>query len=158
MTRFRIRAARRLDIDAILSIETASFATDRLSRRSLTRLLAAPSAWVRVATADGTIAGYALVLFRRRASVARLYSIAVASTFRGKGLAGRLLAEAEGAARRRGCSALRLEVRADNPAALHLYGGRGYTEIGRIAGYYADGMDAFRLEKSLRTATGQRRP
>src|SRR5438128_5730389 len=45
----RVRKAERADLDALMALEHRVFASDRLSRRSLRRLLASPSADVLVA-------------------------------------------------------------------------------------------------------------
>src|SRR6185312_11811488 len=92
---------------------------------------------------------YHLLLFRNDVAVARLYSIAVAPDFRGRGVAVLLMRDAEEIARGRGSRRLRLEARADNAAAIRLYERLGYGVIGRIAGYYADGTDALRYEREL---------
>jgi ribosomal protein S18 acetylase RimI-like enzyme len=145
----RVRTAARADLGALLDLEQRVFATDRLSRASLARLLRAPSAVVLVAEADGRLAGTAIVLFRAGAGVARLYSIAVAPAMSGRGVAPMLLAAAEEAARDRGCRAVRLEVHHANHAAIARYRKSGYREIGRRRAYYEDGGDALRFEKRL---------
>jgi ribosomal protein S18 acetylase RimI-like enzyme len=172
--RFALRNGQPSDIDRLLALEETAFAGDRLSRRSFRNLLRAGSAALVVAEAqprawrDGegasqldfgfqriepseerTILGYALVLFRERAKSARLYSIAVADGAKGKGVARALLSAAEDAARARGASTLRLEVRADNQPALKLYERQGYRPFDRLEGYYEDGEAAVRLERSL---------
>jgi ribosomal protein S18 acetylase RimI-like enzyme len=147
-----LRDGKASDLADIRAIEEGSFSGDRLSPRSIRRLLAAPSASLRVAALDGHVAGYHLVLTRKGSSVARLYSIAVAATARGRGLGERLLADAERMARRRGAVALRLEVRTDNAGAIRLYTRRGYRRIGTYPAYYADGADALRFEKPLGNA------
>ena len=152
-----IRNAEDADLDGLGALEARSFASDRLARRSLWRLLCRPSASLRVAAAKagGTVHGYSLVLFRKGSSVARLYSIAVDDERRGEGLGRRLLADAEGVAARRQQRVLRLEVREDNLPAIRLYERRGYRLIGRYARYYADKADALRYEKPLgETAAG----
>jgi ribosomal protein S18 acetylase RimI-like enzyme len=60
-----------------------------------------------------------------------------------------LLNDAEEVARRAGCRRLRLEVRADNDSAIHLYESRGYRQIALLPGYYEDGMSALRYERIL---------
>ncbi len=145
-----IRPANADDLDALVALEERVFATDRLSRRSLRRFIANPRDSVLVATDEaGAVAGYALVLFRESTALARLYSIAVASDRVGQGFGRALLAAAERAAVSHGCVFLRLEVRADNAAAVGLYEKRGYRRFGRYAGYYQDKMDALRYEKRL---------
>lgn len=42
-----------------------------------------------------------------------------------------------------------LEVRADNPAAIALYAGAGFVEVGRRKRYYADGESAVVMRATL---------
>lgn len=137
------------DLDALLALEHASFATDRLSRRSLRNLLQSPHAAIIVAADADVLVGYALLLFRANTSSARLYSLAVAVDASRIGLGSILLAEAEEEAIRRDKISLRLEVRTTNFAAIELYRRRGYREFGIRRSYYADGADALRFQKSL---------
>jgi ribosomal protein S18 acetylase RimI-like enzyme len=137
------------DVDALTALEQRVFATDRLSRRSLRRFLTSPSAEVIVAEQGHQLAGTAIVLFRPRSAVARLYSIAVAPPMGGRGVAPLLLEAAEGAALARGCRAIRLEVHQTNHAAISRYRKSGYREFGRVSRYYEDGGDALRFEKRL---------
>ncbi|MCB1499030.1 MAG: GNAT family N-acetyltransferase [Bauldia sp.] len=144
-----VRAATLPDLDRLLELEVSAFGSDRLSRRSFARLLGAASAASRVIAEGRAVLGYALLLFRSGSRVARLYSLAVDAGHRGRGLAAVLLADAERLARRRGCDRVRLEVRADNPAAIRLYERSGYAFRGLTEGYYADGAAARRYEKRL---------
>jgi hypothetical protein len=66
----RVRKAARGDLDALVELEERVFATDRLSRRSLRRFLASPSAELVVAQLAERLAGTAIVLFRPRSAVA----------------------------------------------------------------------------------------
>lgn len=138
------------DLPALAEIEAHAFLTDRLSPRSLRDYLKSASAALIVAeeTTAG-IVGYALVRFRRGTSVARLYSIAVSDKARGRGIGEQLIAAAEEEARQSGELFMRLEVRADNAAAMALYRRLGYREFGRHLGYYEDNADAIRLEKRI---------
>jgi len=145
----RVRVAKTRDLDALIVLEHRVFATDRLSRRSLRHFLKASTAALIVAEGDGDLAGTAIVLFRRRSVVARLYSIAVAPAMSGRGVAPTLLAAAEQIARRRGCRTIRLEVHVRNHAAIARYRKQGYREFGRHRRYYDDGGDALRFEKPL---------
>ncbi len=145
----RIRSARDIDLDKIEQIEQSCFEGDRLSRRSLRYLLQHGHCSFFVAETDHAVTGYAITLYRRGSRSARLYSIAVASAYRGQGIAGSLLDTAEFAAQSRGYSAMRLEVRRDNLQALGLYRGRGYRRLGIKQCYYEDGESAECLERSL---------
>lgn len=144
-----IRRATIGDLDALVELENASFAVERMSARQLRRHLESLSAEIFVATRDRQVVGAAVLFFRRTTHVARLYSIAVAASERGSGLGASLLAAAEQAARRRGSRTLRLEVRSDNLRAQRLYERHGYRRFGLHRGYYEDGHDAQRYEKAL---------
>lgn len=150
-----IRPARASDIDALLSIENSVFGSDRISRRSFHRHVCNPGAGLLVACGNDAILGYALILFRTRSRVARLYSLAVNPAHGKAGVGRRLLAAAEEAAFSRGCPILRLEVREDNARAIELYERAGYRRIGRIEDYYEDGAAALRFEKHLGETKGQ---
>jgi ribosomal protein S18 acetylase RimI-like enzyme len=144
-----VRNAERGDIDALIELEHRVFATDRLSRRSLRRFLGSKTAQVLVAQAGDHLAGTAIVLFRPRSVIARLYSIAVAPHMSGRGVGPMLLAAAEVAALAHDCTAIRLEVHHTNHAAISRYRKSGYREFGRHRAYYEDGGDALRFEKRL---------
>jgi ribosomal protein S18 acetylase RimI-like enzyme len=144
-----VRVAQRGDLDGLVELENLVFATDRLSRRSLRRFLASRSAAVIVAEENSGLAGTAIVLFRPRSQRARLYSIAVAPHMAGRGVAALLLAVADAAALARHCTAIRLEVHAENSAAIARYRKSGYVQFDHQAAYYEDGGDALRFEKQL---------
>ena len=155
----RIRKAELADLAVLDALEQRVFATDHLSRRSLRHFLRAPTAHVIVAEQAGELAGTAIVLFRPRSAVARLYSIAVAPHLGGRGVGTRLLESAEEAALARGCGAMRLEVHQSNAAAIARYRKSGYREFDRHKRYYEDGGDALRFEKPLfPAATGGKAP
>jgi ribosomal protein S18 acetylase RimI-like enzyme len=144
-----VRRAQRGDLDALMALERSVFDTDRLSRPSMRRLIATPSAAAIVAEDAGVLVGAALVLFRARSAVARLYSIAVARQCSGQGIGTQLLQAVEAAACERGCTSVRLEVHEANAAAIARYRKSGYREFGRLSAYYEDGGDALRFEKRL---------
>ncbi|MGH8145383.1 MAG: GNAT family N-acetyltransferase [Rhodanobacteraceae bacterium] len=144
-----IRAATLADLDALVALENATFASDRISRAQWRRHVASTTAAVLVSGAPGRVHAAAMVFYRKHAHVARLYSLAVGAGCRGTGLGAALLAGAEADARRHGCRALGLEVRIDNQAAIALYERRGYQRMARLAGYYEDGADGWRYRKML---------
>jgi ribosomal-protein-alanine acetyltransferase len=144
-----IRPAHTGHLSALVGIENRSFTGDRLSRERFRYLLTRARAATLVAEVEGAVAGYATVLFRRGASLARLYSIAVDPTARGQGLGRALLEAAEDAVWARDCPYLRLEVRVDDESALTLYRSAGYHRVELVPGYYEDGTDALRMEKTV---------
>ncbi|AFC84813.1 acetyltransferase [Frateuria aurantia DSM 6220] len=146
----RVRRASESDLDALMAIEEASFASDRMRRRQYQRHLQSDTARVLVASAgQGQVLGSAVLFLRRGSELARLYSLATLPAARGQGVAGHLLQAAEHAGVLAGARRLRLEVRSDNPVAIHLYQQHGYRRIGHCPAYYADGCDAWRYESSL---------
>lgn len=146
---YSIRAARPSDLEALVALEEGVFAYDRVSRRQYRRHLTSASVLLRVAVEHGHLVGCGMVFLRTGTRVARLYSLAAAPVARGRGVAARLLATLERAARGRGCTRMRLEVRTDNAAAIALYERQGYRCFAVRLAYYDDGTDAFRYEKAL---------
>lgn len=146
----RVRRGAASDLDDLIDLEQRSFSSDRLSRAQYRRHLDSDSALVLVASANHhRCLGSAVLFFRKRSAVARLYSLATAVAARGQGVGAALLVAAADAARRRGARALKLEVRTDNAAAIRLYERHGFRRSGRYAGYYEDGADAWRYEQTL---------
>lgn len=146
-----VRVATAGDAADLERIEAVSFDGDRLSRRSINRHLQSPTCGVIVAQLSGRTVGYAMLFYRSTSRIARLYSIATLPEARGAGVANALMAACEKAARKRGATAIRLEVRADNAGAIRLYRKLGYVAFGRRESYYEDGQAALRFEKPLST-------
>ncbi len=147
----RVRSAELSDLDDLVALEEQSFTSDRLSRTQFRRHLDSESAKVLVAsTGPHRFLGTAVMFFRKRSGVARLYSIAIHRAARGQGVGSALLYAVEQLALRRRCRALRLEVRADNAGAIRLYERLGYRRLAALAKYYEDGADGWRYEKVLR--------
>lgn len=145
-----IRKAQLNDIGAILTIENASFETDRLSERNLRHLIQKAHGTTLVAVDEhDAVQGYVTVLFNRGTSLARLYSIAVSPSALGRGLGRALLEAAEDEAAEDGNAFMRLEVRVDNLGARRFYERCGYEPFAISTEYYEDGVDALRMEKAL---------
>lgn len=84
---------------------------------------------------------------------ADVMTIAVAPQHQGNGLGSVLLTRLHQEANARGAGAMLLEVRADNRAALVLYGRHGYERIATRANYYdvstGGGVDALVMRRAL---------
>ena len=145
----QIRRAVASDLDALEQLEDSTFTVDALSRRSLRYYIGTRTASFLVLDREGEVLGDAIVAFRRGSSVARLYSLAVAPGFGGHGFGRQLLVASETAARERGSTVLRLEVRRDNAAAKRLYERAGYRLFGSYEDYYEDGARADRYQRRL---------
>ncbi|MFZ3071006.1 MAG: GNAT family N-acetyltransferase [Anaerolineaceae bacterium] len=83
---------------------------------------------------------------RRREGVGWIITIAVAPTWRGKGLGTRLLAAGEKAL---GLPRVRLTVRASNQPAIQMYLKAGYRQVKISPKYYAGGEDGLVFEKVM---------
>ncbi len=156
MKTLNTRPATSADINSLLAIEKACFTSDRLSRRSFSRLIRHGHASLLIAFSEDELAGYTLVLYRKGTHLARLYSLAVLPHFRGRGIAQKLLSDAELAAREQHCIFMRLEVNVGNRGAIALYESGDYHPIGIIEAYYEDGGNALKMEKPIRRQTPTR--
>lgn len=144
-----LRSATLADLPALLRIENAAFAGDRITRRQFRYLLTKANAATLVEESDGAIRGYAMLLFHTGTSLARFYSYAVDPAQRGQGIGTQLIKAAERAALDAECVTLRLEVRRDNAASLGLFSKLGYRYLDAVPDYYEDHMEALRFEKHL---------
>ncbi len=144
-----IRQATVGDLEALLELERRSFSGDRISRRSFRHLLTRAHATTLLWDDGGRLGGYAITLFSRATALARLYSIAVDSCQRGKGVGRALLQAAEADALERGCVSMRSEIRRDNSASIALFERAGYRQFDEVEDYYEDHMPALRYEKRL---------
>lgn len=137
------------DVPGLLAIENEAFPGDRLDRRAFRHAVQSPTILaLTAADGQGRPLGYVLVQIRRGSGIGWLTSVAVARSALGGGLGRLLLGAAEKAAKEAGRDRVRLEVRADNPAAIQLYERTGYRPLGRMGDYYDDGEAALRFEKS----------
>jgi ribosomal protein S18 acetylase RimI-like enzyme len=145
---FTIRRAAAKDLSALLALEQL-FPGDRLNRQNFRYLLTRAHADIWVAADVTALLGVAVVLYRRNAESARLYSLVVAENARRQGVARNLVQVAERGAAARALQYMHLEVRCDNAHAIRLYQKLGYRLLGRLSHFYEDGEDALRLERML---------
>ncbi|MGP3535715.1 ribosomal protein S18-alanine N-acetyltransferase [Microbacterium sp. RD1] len=146
----RIRPATPDDLDAIMTIERASFPTDAWSDAMMREELASPHGWYVVAEEAARLAGYAGLRAPRGGRDADVQTITIAESFRGRGRGRMLLTALLAEAARRGIRDVFLEVRADNPVAQALYASEGFAEVGRRPRYYQpDDVDAIVMKLDL---------
>lgn len=120
------------------------------SATELATLLSGPGSLALSAWIEGHLAGF--VLCRAVADEAEVLTLASAPAARRRGVAKALLAAAQQVAASRGVEALFLEVAADNQAALALYRGLGFRQVGARAGYYrprSGPVDALIMRRDL---------
>lgn len=145
----RVRRAVPADLDDLIELENATFSSDRLSARQWKHHLGSARAGVLVVERDGRLRAAAVLFFRKGSPLARLYSLAVATELRGRGIGEILLDACEGEVVGRGRTRLHLEVRSDNRPAQRLYERRGYRMFASRPGYYEDGAAALCYQKAL---------
>jgi ribosomal-protein-alanine N-acetyltransferase len=110
------------------------------SEDELERLLIDRQVVAHRAMNDRELAGF--ILSRMAAGEAEILSVAVATRWRGRGVARRLLDLHLRRLAGLGVSAVFLEVEEGNEPALRLYHRAGFREVGRRPGYYAEGAGA----------------
>jgi [ribosomal protein S18]-alanine N-acetyltransferase len=168
----RLRPMLPADLEAVLALEHELFPedawspemfADEVSQPAEARLYMVAERGPVGHQADGEpagLAGYAGMMFvpgpsgrSIRGGAADVLTIAVAADCWGRGIGSALLEALVGAARRRRCTEVFLEVREDNPRARGLYLRRGFAEIGVRRGYYQPAnVDAIVMRKDLEQA------
>ena len=82
-------------------------------------------------------------------STGHIVTVDVHPGFRRRGIGESLMNALENEFRRHGCARARLEVAIDNLGAQAFYQRREYKIVRTLRHYYADGSDAFRMERAL---------
>jgi [ribosomal protein S18]-alanine N-acetyltransferase len=150
-----LRRATLDDLDAIMELETGTFASDAWSRAAMRAELGSRHGYYLVAELepqhpDAAIAGYAGLLAPHGSGQADIQTIAVAPDARRHGLGRALMVALLDEARRRDASEVFLEVRADNPNAEALYVSLGFEQIAVRPKYYQpDEVDAHIMKAVL---------
>ncbi|PWB71238.1 GNAT family N-acetyltransferase [candidate division GN15 bacterium] len=145
----RIRRASHRDHHILHQLEVTHFGDDQFSRSQLRHLITRANATTYVLEMDGKIVGSAIMVWRKNSRIGRLYSILISNEVQGRGLGKLLLTKCEADAKKRGCTRVSLEVRADNRPAIALYLKYGYEIIDSLPGYYADGSNGLKMLKKL---------
>ena len=155
MKAFEIRPARQTDIDAIMAIEVAAFASTAWPIESMQSELApSKSRHYLVAEIANQIVAYAGCSAIPK-SHADVMTIAVDDTHRGLGIGEQLMNSLITIAREKSCTEMFLEVRADNQVAQSLYKKLGFVQIDlRRAYYQPEGIDAVIMKLKLSNLPG----
>jgi ribosomal-protein-alanine N-acetyltransferase len=143
--------ARPGDAGAIAALHAASFRRG-WSEQEVEQLLLDRQVVAHRAQSGGMLAGF--ILSRMAAGEAEILSVAVASRWRGRGVARRLvdlhLRRLAGLA----VGTVFLEVEEENEPALRLYAGAGFHRVARRLGYYPRGEGAAAAALVLRRDLG----
>lgn len=146
-----LRPAGPADLDAIMAIETPTFATDAWNRDTMAAELGGAFTSYLVDDRDGDVVAYAGLRLVAGARDSDIQTIAVRADHRREGIARALLDTLIAQAIAGGADTLFLDVRVDNEGARTLYESLGFEKIGVRAGYYPGGIDADVMRLDLRT-------
>lgn len=124
-----------LYIEQLLVIERSSFSAPWTLDDYLTEI-ARPISHIVAVTDGDTLLGYAG--FWQVMEVAEVNNVAVAEEYRGQGIGKMLMAGLLDLAALLGCEKVNLEVRAGNAAAIALYDGLGFANVGLRPNYYTN--------------------
>ena len=148
----RLRDAVEADLNSLFELDQICFPAGIAYSLGEFRSLLRSSRTIGVVAEDEEVlAGFAMAQsgWFRRAHGSHVITIDVAPAFRRRGIGRLLMDHIEARVTDGGASWLRLEVAADNSAALSFYTGLGFEPIGRIRGYYHGNLDAIVMEKAL---------
>jgi [ribosomal protein S18]-alanine N-acetyltransferase len=154
-----IREMATQDLDRVLMLLGESVEAPRWTRRHCEQiLLAAPSEPLAlcglVALSGGRVVGFAAASRLRQEAAAEVEALVVEREHRRQGIGAALIDACMAWAANAGASAIRLEVRASNAAAISLYHRLGFSTTGSRRAYYAAPVeDAMLLEAPLVSQT-----
>ena len=127
-------------LPAVLELERLLFPADPWSSEQFWQELAQPTRYYIGAFHGDRLVGYAGAFIN--APDGDVQTVGVAPDAQGRGIGRTLVVDLLECMGHRGVRHAMLEVRADNDAAISLYGRLGFTPISRRPRYYPDGGDA----------------
>lgn len=136
---YKIRYMKKEDIDAVLVVETKSFATPWSRSAFVNELINNNFAHYLVIENEGEIIGYCGLWVI--VDEAHITNIAIDPLFRGLKLGDQLLLHAIELARTMGALKMTLEVRVSNHIAQRLYSKHGFEPGGIRKNYYTDNQE-----------------
>jgi ribosomal protein S18 acetylase RimI-like enzyme len=152
-----LRAVREEDFETLYAIDQVCYSTAIAYTRAELRwylglrgaecTVAEMQARTRNAQPRARIAGFIISVSRR--THGHIVTIDVLEMHRRAGVGSALLQHAEELMERRGVTDVWLETATNNEPAIAFWKKHGYRTHGRLPHYYADGVDAFAMSKSL---------
>ena len=139
--------SRLCDIDRLCYSEAIAYTVEEMALG-----LVQPGAFALVAEAGKQVIAFVLAYQKKRSlgnSAGHIVTIDVLEEFRARGIGNRLMESAEQRLRQNGARRIILEVGTENKSALRFYKRRGYAIKRLLRSYYADGSDAYLMEKAL---------
>lgn len=146
----KIEDASLTHLDRLFEIEQQCFTKEAFSRQQISYLITDYNTINLVAKINNEIVGFTILQLESEdySTFGHIITLNVASNFRRKGVAQKLLQEMESILKSRGITECRLEVRQDNAVAIKLYENLGYKEISVLDRYYGKAHGLY-LKKTL---------
>lgn len=141
----KVQRMRWWDLPVVDSLERECFPHDAWTVEQFWSELAQPTRCYYVAVQNESIVGYAGAFVL--APDSDIQTLAVDPRHRGQGIADALVSELLACAIQTGATAMILEVRADNRAAIEVYQRHGFAPISKRSRYYPDGADALIMQR-----------
>jgi ribosomal-protein-alanine acetyltransferase len=137
-------------LDVLFEIEKQCFTEEAFTKQQISYLLTDYNTISLVAKFGSEVVGFIILQLESEDDVAfgHIITLNVATKYRRKGIAQKLLHETESILRTRGITESRLEVKQENSAAIKLYQRLGYREIGKLDHYYGKKHGLY-LKKNL---------
>ena len=155
MEELKIREARNIDVDELVSLENECFDTyyreHKFSEVEFAEYLHKKKGIIFVATLNATIIGYVAGTVRTSLSCssAHLDSIAVLRKARRTGVGGRLLHRFIDEAGRQDCKRILLEVAFVNEEGMAFFSNHSFRRVRSLPGYYGEGLSGVRMELDI---------
>ncbi|MDH4200003.1 MAG: GNAT family N-acetyltransferase [Spirochaetia bacterium] len=146
---FTIRKVKPSDLKNIVEIENKSFNAYPLKYKNFWYLMKHANCDFIVVEVGSRIVGYAITLYKKNISTARIYSIAVDPDFRNRSFGDTLLVKLQDLAVYRKCNGIRLEVDSVNLSAIRFYEKNGFQRNGEMLHYYGHNKHALRFFRKL---------
>ena len=155
-----IRAAAESDLDEAARLEQSCFDTFRLSRKQLRTFIRSERAIFFAAELNGSVVGTGVLLLRRQKTAlnGRLYSIAVRSDQRGRGIGHQLLTALLGRCVSLGVRKVHLQVESTNASAIALYRKLDFAIVDTLSNYYGTSRDGIHMACDLKRSAATDRP
>jgi len=134
------------DLKVIVDIEKQSFPNDPWPAATFDWMVSHQDYTTTVAEQNGEIAGF-IIASKPTDGWIYVHDVAVAATWRHKGVGRYLMAVVLDHARQQHCS-VHLHVQDGNEPAIQLYLSLGFEERARIKGYYPDNSDGLHMSWS----------
>jgi ribosomal-protein-alanine N-acetyltransferase len=137
-------------LDKLYELEMQCFTQEAFSKRQIAYLLTDYNAIRLIAKINSEVVGFVIsqIEVEEDSVFGHIVTVNVATSFRRKGIATKLLNGTQTILKTRGIKQIRLEVRHNNSAAIKLYQHLGFKEIAKLEGYYGKEHGLY-LQKNL---------